>query len=140
MIVISNTSPIIYFASVGRLSLIKDLYSIIYIPTEVWNELMSPILLGKEGLPIDIKFEIEAKETGWIIVKVPIKDENLELALNLSHDLGRGEAYAIALSMELSADLLLINHKKAKEIVEKMGITIKWSTEILLDAVEKKNN
>lgn len=138
MIVISNTAPIIYLAKIGKLSILRDLYSIIYIPSEVWNELMSPVFLKKKKISTDIKFEIEAKEAGWLIVKDPIKEDNLELALTLTRNLGRGEAYAIALSKELSADLLLINDKLAKEIAEKMGITTKWITEVLLEAAERK--
>ncbi len=60
------------------------------------------------------------------------------MALNLSRELGRGKAYAIALSLELKADVLLINDKKAKEIAEKKGIKTRWNTEVLLDALEQK--
>lgn len=124
MIIISNTTPIIYFAKIDKLSLLKDLYSQIYIPTEVWNELITPLTSKKEEIPLDLKYEIEAKEAGWIIVRDPEKDEYIEVALNLFNELGRGEAYAIALYLELHADLLLINDQKAKEIAEKMGINI----------------
>ena len=103
MIIISNTSPIIYFARISKLSLLKEIYNTIYIPLAVWNELMTPLLLKKEKIPPDIKHEIAAKEAGWLIVKDPEKEENLEIALSLSTELGRGEAYAIALSVELSA-------------------------------------
>lgn len=137
MIVISDSAPITYLAKIGSLSILKNLYSTIFIPSEVWNELMSPILLKNRDIPSDIKFEIEAKEAGWLIVKDPENDKYLEIALNLSRDLGRGESYAIALSLELSADLLLINDKKAKETAEELGINTKWITEILLEAVEK---
>ncbi len=138
MIIVSNTSPIIYLASVGRLSLLKELYSKIYIPNEVWNELINPWILKQEKIPPDIKYEIEAKESGWLIIKDPEKEENLEIALGLSLQLDIGEAYAIALSIELDADSLLINDQKAKEIAESMGIRTKWITEVLVEAVEKK--
>jgi predicted nucleic acid-binding protein len=64
LIIVSNTSPIIYFATIGKLTLLKDLYSKVYIPTEVWNELTRPITLKEEKLPPDIKYEMEAKEAG----------------------------------------------------------------------------
>ncbi|MHA1725263.1 MAG: hypothetical protein ACTSXH_10540 [Promethearchaeota archaeon] len=47
------------------------------------------------------------------------------LALNLSKTLGRGEAYAIALSLEIKADLLLINDREVKEAAESKGIKTK---------------
>jgi predicted nucleic acid-binding protein len=136
VIIVSNTSPMIYLATVGKLTLLKELYSKIYIPTEVWNELIRPITLKEAKLPPDIKYEVEAKEAGWLIVKNPEKEENLEIALGLTLELDIGEAYAIALSIELSADLLLINDQKAKAIAESMGIPTKWITEVLLESVE----
>jgi len=138
LIVISDTSPIIYLAKIEKLSILKDLYTRIYIPSEVWKELIYPISQNKINIPTDIKFEIDAKESGWLIVKDPEKEEYHEMALNLSRELGRGEAYAIALSLELKADVLLINDKKAKEIAEKKGIKTRWNTEVLLDALEQK--
>ena len=138
LIIVSNTSPIIYLASVGKLTLLKELYSEIFIPNEVWNELISPTIGKVKKLPPDLKYEIEAQEAGWLIVKDPKREKYLEIALGLTLELDIGEAYAIALSLELSADLLLINDQKAKEIAESMGIKTKWISEVLLEAVEKK--
>lgn len=53
-------------------------------------------------------------------------------------ELDIGEAYAIALSIELSADYLLINNQKGKDLAESMGIQTKWITEVLLESVEQK--
>jgi len=138
LIIVSNTSPIIYLATIGKLALLKELYQQIFIPVEVWNELMSPLILKHKKLPPDIKYEIEAKEAGWLIVKNPELKENLEIALGLTLELDIGEAYAIALSIELSADYLLINDQKAKAIAEAMGIKTRWITEILLEAAKAK--
>lgn len=137
MIVISDTSPIIYLAKIEKLSILKDLYTRIYIPSEVWKELIYPISQNNKIIPTDIKFEIDAKESGWLIVKDPEKDVYHEMALSLSRELGRGEAYAIALSLELKADVLLINDKKAKEIAENKGIKTRWNSEVLLDALKQ---
>ncbi len=73
MIVISDTSPIIYLAKIEKLSILKDLYTRIYIPSEVWKDLIYPISQNKINIPTDIKFEIDAKESGWLIVKDPEK-------------------------------------------------------------------
>ncbi len=127
MIVISNTSPIFYFASVEKLSLLKDLYSKIYIPIAVWEE-----------IPSNLRNEISDKKTEWLIIQNPEKNDFKEAAISLFHILGRGESYAIALSLELNADYLLINDQEAKIKAEEMGIKTKWITEVLLDAAEKK--
>ena len=138
MIVISDTAPLIFFGKLNKLSLLKDLYHIIYIPSEVWEELVYPLTQYNDNIPEDIKLELEAKAAGWLIVKNPEKEESIELALNLSQRLGLGESYAIALSNELNADLLLINDRKARDIAIELGINTKWTTEVLIEAASKK--
>jgi len=137
MIVISDTAPIIFFAKVQKLSILKELYSSIFIPNAVWEELIEPLSKPKKDIPSDIKYELKAKEEGWLIVKDPESPQYHEIALNLSKILGRGEAYAIALSLELKADLLLINDSEARKLAESKGIKTKWSTEVLIDALKK---
>jgi hypothetical protein len=137
MLVVSDTSPIIFFSKIGELNLLKELYSEIFIPFAVWEELIYPLSKPDDDVPSDIKYEIMAKEEGWLIVKDPKSKKYQEMALNLTKELGRGEAYAIALSLDLRADFLLINDKKANMIAESKGIRTKWSTEILLDALDK---
>ena len=66
LIVVSDTAPIIFLFKLEQLTILKDLYSIIYIPDEVWNELIYSVLNKEKELPFDIKFEIEAKEKGWL--------------------------------------------------------------------------
>jgi len=137
MIVISDTSPIILFGKINKLSLLKDLYHTIYIPIEVWEELIYPLTQHHLYIPEDIYLELEAKAEGWLIVTNPEKEESIELALSLSQQLGLGESFAIALSNELNADILLINDRKARDIAIKLGINTKWTTEVLIDAVFK---
>ncbi len=91
-----------------------------------------------KNIPEDIKLELEAKKAGWLIVKNPEKEESIELALTLSLELGLGESYAIALSKELNADLLIMNDKKARDIANKLGINTKWTTEVLIEAISRK--
>jgi len=138
MIVISDTAPIISFGKINKLSLLKELYHTVYLPTEVWEELIYPLTQNHSNIPEDIRLELDAKAAGWLIVKNPEKEESIELALSLSQQLGLGESYAIALSSELSADLLLINDRKARDMAIELGINTKWTTEVLIDAVSKK--
>ena len=138
IIVISDTAPIIFFGKINKLSLLKELYHTIYLPTEVWEELIYPLTQNHPNIPEDIRLELDAKAAGWLIVKNPEKEESIELALKLSQHLGLGESHAIALSNELNADLLLINDRKARDTAIELGITTKWTTEVLIDAVSEK--
>lgn len=137
MIVISDTAPIIIFGRLSKLFLLKELYNEVYIPLEVWNELIYPLTQKVEILPKDLEYELEAKKSGWLIVKNPEKEENVEIALKLSQKLGIGEAYAIALSIDLSADILIINDKEAMEEATNYGIKTMWITDVLLEAASK---
>jgi len=136
MIVISDTSPLVFFAKIEKLTLLRDLYSSIIIPFAVWEELIYPLSKPNEKIPSDIKYEVKAKDEGWLVVKNPESYKYHEIALNLSKNLGRGEAYAIALSLELQADVLLIDDSEARKVAESKGIKTKWCTEVLLDALE----
>jgi len=71
MIVISDTAPIIFFGKINKLHLLKDLYSTIYLPIEVWEELIYPVTQHLPNIPEDIRLELDAKEEGWLIVKNP---------------------------------------------------------------------
>jgi predicted nucleic acid-binding protein len=42
MIVVSNSTPLIDFGKVSQLLFLKDLYQQIYIPEEVWKDLIRP--------------------------------------------------------------------------------------------------
>ena len=134
MIVVSDTAPLIFFGKVNKLDLLRDLYHTIYLPNEVWDELVYPLTQKYNDIPVDIELEIKAKNSGWLRVKNPEKEESIDLALKLSLELGLGESYAIALSNELNADFLLTNDNKARSVAIGMGIKTKWTTEILKDA------
>lgn len=100
MIVVSDSSPLISLAVVGHLELLRDLYGTIVIPPAVYQEvaMQDP---GRPGV-----LEIQAFD--WIACK-SVADPSLVAALQRKLD--RGEAEAIALAMELPADLLLMDER-----------------------------
>ena len=53
-------------------------------------------------------------------------------------DLDRGEAEAIALAMELDADLLLLDERLARRHATRLGLTITGSLGVLLKAKERE--
>ena len=65
MIVVSNTSPIINLAAIGKLDLLKKCFDKVYIPPAVYNE----ITVKGSGEPGDI----EVRTVDWIEV-VQLKD------------------------------------------------------------------
>ena len=111
MIVISDTSVLINLAWLGRLTLLHTLYEELIIPTAVWQEVVEKGA-GKPGAD-------EIKASDWIKPKA-VANENLVIALR--QDLDAGEAEAIALALELKADLLLIDERLGRETAQHLGI------------------
>jgi predicted nucleic acid-binding protein len=86
VIVVSNSSPLIALARIGRLDLLASLYHRIVIPTEVHHEVT---VVGR-GLP----GAKEVRRAGWIEVQAPKRPAGalLEQACN---GLGAGERSTI---------------------------------------------
>ena len=119
--VVSNTTPILSFIKLNRLDILKKIYEKILIPEAVFNEIRE----GKSKYYTDISKE------SWIEI---LKVENRKILSQLEKKLDKGEAEAIALSLELSADLLLIDEKLGRKIAEEKGIKITGTIGILIKA------
>jgi predicted nucleic acid-binding protein len=95
MIVISDASPLIGLAVTGHLDLLKHLYERVIIPEAVYQELA--------GNDIERPGAAEVRTLEWIISQ-PVQNEIVVRALE--GELDHGEATAIALVVELQADLV----------------------------------
>ena len=98
MSIVSNASPLINLARIGRLELLHKLYGEICIPEAVWHE----VVIAGAGLP---GATLVAAAT-WIKRHTVV---NAVLVRALQQDLDAGESEAIALALELEADLLLMS-------------------------------
>lgn len=126
MIVVSNTSPLTNLAAIGRLDLLKRLHGKIHIPQAVFAELHA-----------DQKAWPGAREVAaadWI-VKHQVK--NRHLALALGQQLGPGESEALALAVDLSADLILLDEKDARAAALDLGIRLTGICGVLIRAKAK---
>ncbi|MGB1204906.1 MAG: DUF3368 domain-containing protein [Chitinophagales bacterium] len=120
MIIISDTSVITYLLQLDSISILQALFQKVVIPIAVKEEL--------EKIPSQRSF---LERNNWII---PMSIQNLVLFNELSKELDRGEAEAIVLSLELKADILLIDEKKGRKIAKKHGIFITGLLGVLIDA------
>lgn len=123
MIVISDTSPITNLIQIGKLDILKELFSEIIIPQEVYSELVE----------LDFQENI-LYSVDWIQTK-QISDQ--KLVNNLVRDLDRGEAELIVLAIELRADVLLIDEKKGRKIAKEYGVEITGLLGVLKNAKSK---
>ncbi|TAK44352.1 MAG: DUF3368 domain-containing protein, partial [Saprospiraceae bacterium] len=95
MIVISDTTAISTLLQVGEIEMLKKLFSSIVIPRKVFDELLVLAKLGVDVSPLS--------SADWLEVRSPNISHILLLLNSL---LDEGEANAIALAVELKADLL----------------------------------
>ncbi len=113
MIVVSDTSPVLNLARIGRLDLLERLYGQVLMPSAVLQELR----LVASGL--DATFDIDALP--WFIVADASDRRRVD---ELRTNLDSGEAEAIALAIEHRADLLLIDEKLGRRIASAEGLTV----------------
>ncbi|MEK6894495.1 MAG: DUF3368 domain-containing protein [Nanoarchaeota archaeon] len=127
--IVSNTSPLLYLAKLGKLELLKRLFDKIFIPEAVYNE---SVIQG-QGF-VDSRAIEKAVKDGWIEVKKVNFDKNNEIY----HEIDIGESEAIELSNELKIKLLLIDDATARAIAESLGLNVKGTLYVLLKAYHKK--
>ncbi|MGH2504342.1 MAG: DUF3368 domain-containing protein [Ktedonobacterales bacterium] len=110
----SNTSPITNLAAVGRLDLLRALYSQIIVPEEARDEL----LLGGTGTNPGAN---EIRDESWFVVDHVEPQQRDQLA-RIHRALDIGEAATLALALARSADLVLLDDKAAREAARALNL------------------
>lgn len=115
MPVVSNTSPVLILAVVGRLSLLRQQFGEIRIPSAVLEELrVGEDLPGSQSVR-------EAMEKGWLRVE-EVKD--LTFVQVLQRDLDSGEAEAIALALQVKAEWTLLDEREGRRVAKSLGLKV----------------
>jgi hypothetical protein len=125
MIVVSDTSPILSLALIGRLDLLHDLYGSIVIPEAVRQEIMATDQSGAR----------EVSQADWIITRPIDPDVSLKL---LQREVDRGEAEAIGLALQLKAAVLLIDERKARGLAQYLELNIVGLLDVLHEAKQRQ--
>ncbi|MCW1885746.1 DUF3368 domain-containing protein [Luteolibacter flavescens] len=115
MIVVADTSAISNLISIGRESVLESLFGGVTIPPAVENELLN----WHRDIP------------DFVTVMKPV---DLDAVLSLESELDPGEAEAIVLASELSADLLLIDERKGRIAADRLGLRSTGLLGVLLQA------
>jgi predicted nucleic acid-binding protein len=116
-IVVSDTSPIRAPSHLGLLDVLPTLFGDVRVPPAVERELTA---VGVT-LPGGPAFRTVAPE-------------NLKLVARLVTGLDPGESEAIALAVELDADLLLIDEAKGRAVARSLGLSSRGALGVLLSA------
>lgn len=126
MIVISNSSALINLVIIGRLDLLREKFGEIIVPQAVWQEVVIEGA-GKPGAK-------EVERANWIRVE---EVTNKPLVQLLEQKLDDGESEAIALALEVGADLVLLDERDARDTAESLGLDILGVIGILIWAKKK---
>lgn len=126
MIVVSDASPLISLAVTGHLELLKQLYEQVLIPEAIYQELTGSDP-GRPGAS-----EVQTLE--WIVSQ---RVQNDVLVRALQGELDHGEAEAIALAVEVQADLVLIDERRARAVATRLGLNVVGVLGLLVEAKHK---
>lgn len=105
MIVVSDSTTLIYLSKLGHLDLLRQLYSTVRIPPAVWGEVARP---GKPG----VAALIQARADRWLIVEAPQSTIDVSRVPRFSR-LHAGEREAILLALDHQPSILLVDEREA---------------------------
>ena len=111
MSVVSNASPLINLARIGKLDLLRQLYGELFIPEAVWQEVVTDGV-GQPGA-------VDVKVATWIKVQ---SVTNTLLVRALRQELDAGESEAIVLALEMESELLLMDERLGREVARHLGL------------------
>ena len=131
MIVVSTTSPLTNLAAIGHFELLQTLFAQLHIPSAVWEELnaFGTAWPGRNAVA-------SAK---WIQRHSTLNStQNRHLINALERDLDRGESAAIALALEVNADLILLDEYEGRRVAQRLGLRVMGVVGILLSAKQNQ--
>jgi predicted nucleic acid-binding protein len=132
---VSNTSPLIWLAKIGKFNLLKDLFGEVLTSEESYKEAVEVGL--KEGYS-DACVIKDAYNQGWIKVE-RLNDKQVVVCQSIMRDsleLHLGEVQAIVLARKIGKDtLLLMDDSSGRAFAETWGIKAKGVIYVILTAL-----
>ena len=122
--VIVNNTPLVALWSLDHLSLLRDLYTEILIPQAVYEEFLAVDRASRE----------DALHKALWIKRESLSNPRQALVYV---GLDQGEAEVLALAMEHSARLVIIDERKGRRYANRLGIPLTGTLGVLLAAKEQ---
>lgn len=126
MIIVTNTSPLLNLAVIGEARLLPELFGQVTAPNMVREEIDSLRLRDDRFRSADVADTANFSAVG----------DSSRVAL-LSLHLDPGEAEAIALALEVQADLILLDERRATRAARQLGLKTLGLLGVLLLAKRK---
>lgn len=119
---ISNTSPLLYLYRIGGIEWLPTLFDVVWTPSAVADELQTGRDRGYD-VPVPSNYR-------WLKIVDPAAMPSEWLAL----DLGRGEIAAMALALEVSEYVVLLDDSLARRTAQAAGLEVWGTLKVLLEA------
>jgi len=119
VLVVADSSPLIYLSRVGALHLLPALFEDVVVPRAVWDEAVErrPSAPGVDAL----------RHARWLrVVDEPSPQSDLGL--------DPGETAAILVAESLRADLLLIDERVGRKVAQARGLAVRGTLGVLVHA------
>ncbi len=126
MLVIADTSPLRYLTVIGQPELLPTIFGEIWVPGAVLEG------LSATSTPEVVRALFEHGQT-WLRTREPAD----RLLRAITQDLDPGERAALALALELKADLVLIDDSAGRREAVALGIRITGTLGVLRLAAER---
>ena len=122
--VIINNSPLVFLWILNLLPLLRELYTDVWIPEEVQEEF----------LRIDVIARRSALDNAPWIRTVSLTNPQ---TASVYGRLDQGEASVLAIAKEHNARLVIIDEAKAREEAKRIGLPVRGTVGVLLEAKKK---
>ena len=132
-----NTTVLSNFAGVGRLDLLEQLHGRLYLPNEVYEEILDGLEEGYEfyhGIEGQI---FPFAEGGWMELVSMVNEEELRLFQSLPRRLHHGEAACLAIARHRNW-AFLTDDKLARKTAQDLGVVVSGTLGVLVQAVKRE--
>lgn len=127
MLVIADTSPLRYLIAIDAIEVLPALFQRVIAPSAVIEE------LTRSSTPATVRAVIESCPS-WLEVQAPMPHSLSEV----SGDLDIGERAALALALELRADLVLVDDAAGRRCAKLLGLELTGTLGVLILAAERE--
>lgn len=132
MRVVSNAGPLIALGKLGQLGLLLKLCDEVVVPREVYNEVVvNGLRLGAPEVQA-VNYLVQQGRIRVVDVSTP---SSLLPAWTQAIDIG--EVQVILLGQQLNADCVLIDNLHARKAARQVGLALKGTIGLLLDAFRR---
>ena len=128
MTAVFNTSPLIFLARLGYLEKTLSLFQMVAIPKKVIKEI---------SVKDDEANEKVLKIKNHSNVNFGLATKLVKLYKALNERLGHGESEAIALAVELNADVVILDDFAARKAAMELGLKVKGTLGIIKKLLEE---